>query len=389
MSTEYTATDIAYELRMLQDAGRIAWNESPEHTFTSAGIPDLSVREWGEVPWFGPIDPWLRRTATASDILVDPTGNVVVVDRGMRIIPITNLHPRWVRWLQHAMLTRSEFSIGEDGEDWRNTHGRITHVLEGSIVVSPSRRVRFSLTRPPYTPLGRSLSLRVLHGAAWRLDDLVQQHMLPAECAAMIRTAMEQHVTIVVGGATGSGKTTLVGALLRDIQEREQRRIVIIEDTRELPDPDYGFAVDAQQSGETFAACVRHALRQFPNMIVLGEVRGEEALAMLEAAVTGHPGLATIHATDGRSIFANLERLAARTPDVRPDYVRSIITSGSVSLIGIWLAQRQVREVIEVLPMAAGRGGDLLPLNPLWTWEPNAGCVVPAYPPQGAWYYRK
>lgn len=383
-----TPHELAMELRMLQDANRIDWRLPPtELVVRVLGVSLPSWEEWAMMPWFGPIDPWLRPTATASDVLVDPHGAISITDRGQRLPHVLWLHPDWIAWLQTVIGIRSAALSATDPNHWRDGTHAETYVIEGSFTLPDGRRrVRYSCTRPPYTPAGRSISLRILHGTTWTLNDLVREHILPEAAAAMIRTAIMRGVSIIIGGATGSGKTTLVGALLREVQEM-QRRVIIIEDTRELPDPDHGFAVDAHRSGETFAACVRRALRQYPSMIVIGEIRGDEALAMLEAAATGHPGISTIHATDVRSILTNLERLAARRADIRPDYVRSMICSTSVPLLAIFVRNRRVRDIVEVLPIASSRLGDTIPLNPLWTWNEQTMSLEPQYPPQGTWYH--
>lgn len=381
-----TVSDIVAELRMLQDSGRCDWSQPPETIISDRlGIAMPSWAAWQTVQWFGPIDPWLRPAATATDILVDPMGMVTVIDRGMRTIQPWRVHPQWVMWAQAMLVLRSGLAFDDDPFQWRTTTGRASHVLEGSCMLSAHRRIRFSLTRPPYSPAGPTISLRVLHGASWTMQDLVRQQVLPEEAAWMLRQAVAHAVSIIIGGPTGSGKTTLLTALLRDVQDRQQR-VIVIEDTRELPDPDHGFAVAVQQSGETFSTCLRHALRQFPSMIVVGEVRGDEALAMLEAASTGHPAMTTIHAPDARSVLTNLERLASRHAEVRPDYVRGMLCSGSVPLLAVYMRQRQVREILEVLPVAATRPGELIPVNPLWAWNDYTQQLEPQYLPQGGWY---
>src|SRR5262249_27347731 len=155
---------------------------------------------------------------------------------------------------------------------------------------------------------GPTLALRILP-RRWRtLDDLIQEGVLLRPAAELLLAALRRGVTVLVAGGTGSGKTTLTAALLQAIGE--ERRVVVIEEARELPDLTDSIALEVLRSGLSFSGCVRFALRQKPDLIVVGEARGPEALAMLQAAATGHPGIGTIHAPDIQAALKNLERMA-------------------------------------------------------------------------------
>ena len=115
--------------------------------------------------------------------------------------------------------------------------------------------------------------------------------------------------------------------------------------------------MEVLRSGLTFSDCVRFALRQKPDLIVVGEVRGPEALAMLRAAATGHPGIGTIHAPDVQAALKNLERMACES-GVPANIVRGMLTSSAVPLIvvhiGRYGGQRLVGAIEEVTMMGAG-----------------------------------
>jgi pilus assembly protein CpaF len=164
---------------------------------------------------------------------------------------------------------------------------------------------------------------------------------------------------------------------------------VVIEEARELPELSDSVAMEVLRSGLTFSDCVRFALRQKPDLIVVGEVRGSEALAMLQAAATGHPGIGTIHAPDVQAALKNLERMACES-GVPANIVRGMLTSSAVPLIvahiGRYGGQRRVGLIEEVTAMGAGGSiGDKYTTNLLFVFNSNTNGVQKAYPVQGDW----
>lgn len=166
---------------------------------------------------------------------------------------------------------------------------------------------------PPVTA-GPSFTIRKPPAVVYSLDEYVAAGILSEDQREVLRDAVSAHRSILVVGGTNSGKTTLVNAILRDITERfPQERIVILEDTVELQcaAPDHL----ALRTGPdvTLAELVRSTLRTSPDRIVVGEVRGPEALDLLDAWATGHPGgLATLHASTPEGALLRLDRLAQR-----------------------------------------------------------------------------
>jgi type IV secretion system protein VirB11 len=139
--------------------------------------------------------------------------------------------------------------------------------------------------------------------------------------ASVIRAAIKQRLNIVVAGGTASGKTTLANAIIAEMGElTPDDRVVTIEDTAELQcDLRNSVALHSIDSGEhqvSMLECLKAALRLRPTRIIVGEVRGKEAHALLKAWNTGHPGgLATIHANDARSSLSRLESLVAEASE--------------------------------------------------------------------------
>jgi type IV secretion system protein VirB11 len=145
--------------------------------------------------------------------------------------------------------------------------------------------------------------------------------MLSDHGAATLRRAIEDRKNILVAGGTGSGKTTLVNALLAEPAFAKDR-VVIIEDTRELQCSAKDCVPLLTKTTEprvTMTDLLRHTLRLRPDRIVVGEVRGPEALALLKAWNTGHPGgVGTIHANSAEDALYRIEDLIAEASTTVP-----------------------------------------------------------------------
>lgn len=177
--------------------------------------------------------------------------------------------------------------------------------------------LRFHAVLSPTSAHGTCISLRVLHTATARLDDLVSRGSVPEEVAEVLRAVVAERKTFLVVGGTGSGKTTLLSALLAEVDPAE--RILAIEDTLELT-PSHPHVLNLSTRGAntegageiTIADLVRQALRMRPDRIVVGEIRGAEVIDLLAAFNTGHDGGAgTLHANSIEEVPARLEALAA------------------------------------------------------------------------------
>jgi type IV secretion system protein VirB11 len=146
------------------------------------------------------------------------------------------------------------------------------------------------------------------------LDDYVGRGILSATQREVLGRAVADHRTIVVAGGTGTGKSTLLNALLLEIGERcPGERVVVLEDTVELQCPVGDHLALRTTADLSLAALVKATLRTSPDRIVIGEVRDHAALDFLDAAVTGHPGgLCTVHAASALGALTRLDRLAQR-----------------------------------------------------------------------------
>ncbi|QRP46564.1 TadA family conjugal transfer-associated ATPase [Amycolatopsis sp. FDAARGOS 1241] len=182
---------------------------------------------------------------------------------------------------------------------------------------APGGHVRVHAVLPPIAPNGTCLSLRVLRPATHTLDTLTTLGVVTEEGAELLRSIITRRLAFLVTGGTGVGKTTLLSALLSEVDPRE--RIVCVEDAGELrpAHPQFVSLVSRPANVEGAGAVelpelVRQALRMRPDRLIVGEVRGAEVCSLLNALNTGHDGGAcTLHANSPSEVPARLEALAS------------------------------------------------------------------------------
>jgi P-type conjugative transfer ATPase TrbB len=173
--------------------------------------------------------------------------------------------------------------------------------------------------------------------AVFTLGDYVQAGIMSGLQADLLRAAVRERKNILVAGGTSTGKTTLVNALLAEIAQTGDR-VVLIEDTRELQCAAPNLvALRTKDGAATLSDLVRSALRLRPDRIPIGEVRGAEALDLLKAWGTGHPGgVGTLHAGSAMGALRRLEQLIQE----------AVVT----------VPRALIAETIEVIAVLTGRG---------------------------------
>jgi len=211
----------------------------------------------------------------------------------------------------------------------------------------PGTGERFEGVMPPVS-MSPCFSIRKPAERLYRLGDYVSARIMTPLQAEALKHAIRERKNIVVVGGTSSGKTTLLNALLAEIADAGDR-VVILEDTRELQcaAPDC-VALRTKPGVATLADLVRSTLRLRPDRIIVGEVRGPEALDMLKAWNTGHPGgLTTVHANCAASALLRLEQLMQEAVVTVP---RDLIVQAIdiVVFLGGRGNQRRVETVAEV-----------------------------------------
>jgi len=202
--------------------------------------------------------------------------------------------------------------------------------------------------------LGPCFTIRKPASRLYTLDDYVADRVLAPCHAEALRQAVADRRNLLIAGGTSSGKTTLANALLAEMARLDER-VVLIEDTRELQcsAPDC-VALRTKPGVVSLADLVRSTLRFRPDRIVVGEVRGAEALDMLKAWNTGHPGgIATVHANSARSALYRLEQLVQEAVLTVP---RRLIAE-AIDLI-VFIQGRGLARRIETIAEVAGLGTD-------------------------------
>src|SRR4051794_10660147 len=249
----------------------------------------------------GPLEP----------LLADPSVNEVMVN---------GFGDVWVE--QRGRIERVDSAFGSEAE--------LMHAIE-RVLAPLGRRVdeaspmcdarlpdgsRVNVVVPPLAVDGACMTIRRFRPHGFSLDDLVANGTLPMGLAEFLAECVRRRAAVLVSGGTGSGKTTTLNALSGAIPDGE--RVVTVEDAAELAlRQEHVVRLEARPPnvegrGEvTIRALVRNALRMRPDRIVVGEVRGGEALDMLSALTTGHEGsLTTVHATSAEEALRRIEMLA-------------------------------------------------------------------------------
>lgn len=228
---------------------------------------------------------------------------------------------------------------------------------------------------PPLAIDGPALSIRRFGLEALRMDDMLALGSFDRRIAKIIEGAVKCRLNILVCGGTGTGKTTLLNVLSEFIPQDE--RIITIEDSAELQlKQDHVVRLETRPaniegSGEvTQRDLVRNALRMRPNRIILGEVRGGEALDMLQAMNTGHDGsISTIHANTVRDAMSRLATMVMMTGMDLPDRaIREQISSAINIIINLVRFADGTRKIVKIAEIT-GMEGNTIVMQDIFCFE--------------------
>ena len=217
----------------------------------------------------------------------------------------------------------------------------------------PETGERFEGLLPPVVA-APAFAIRKPAVAVFTLDDYVAAGIMSADQAATLREAVTSRANILIAGGTSTGKTTLTNALLAEVA-KTQDRVVIIEDTRELQCAAPNLVAMRTKDGvATLSDLVRSSLRLRPDRIPIGEVRGAEALDLLKAWGTGHPGgIGTIHAGTALGALRRLEQLIQEAVVTVP---RTLIAE-TIDVVAVLTGRGSARRLSE-LARVEGLGPD-------------------------------
>lgn len=232
----------------------------------------------------------------------------------------------------------------------------------------PQTGERFEGLLPPVVA-APAFAIRKPAIAVFTLDDYVAAGIMSAGQAAILRAAVASRANILVAGGTSTGKTTLTNALLAEVA-KGMDRVVIIEDTRELQCAAPNLVAMRTKDGvATLSDLVRSSLRLRPDRIPIGEVRGSEALDLLKAWGTGHPGgIGTLHAGSGMGALRRLEQLIQEAVVTVP---RALIadTIGLVAVLAGRGAARRLTELVQVEGLGPDGDYRIVEATPINTGE--------------------
>lgn len=339
------------------------------------GDTDLVRRLEDELLGWGPLAPWWG-DPSVQELSVNARDAIWIVREGDRERVDLELPEGRLRILLESQLSRAGLQL-----TFRQP------LVDGTLRDGS----RISARAPSVTGSGEgSFTLRRQSVQPLTLDDLAARGAMDRATASLLRRAVEEGRTVLVAGSLGTGKTTLLGALL--LATPPWRRVEVIEDVVELPRPRHANLVDGLTRGAggegvggvDHGALLRSALRNGADAVVLGEVRGGEAAVLLDAMRTFEGGcMGSIHGDDATSALARFADLAARG-GADPGRVAADVAS-AVDLV-VYLSRKVDRVtgkarrlVTEVARPRLDRGGGLV-ASSVVSWGPQGWEILDVEP---------
>lgn len=341
--------DLIHEIAISE---KLTLNQSEQQQIANEIIDDMLG--------LGPLEPLLKDGAI-TDIMVNGPNQIYIEKKGK---------------LQLSDIKfRDEAQVAAIAQRIVNAVGRR---VDESSPICDARLMdgsRVNVIIPPLSLKGTSISIRKFSEKKITLDTMLDQGNISANLAKVLKIAGACRLNIIISGGTGSGKTTLLNAISQMIDHGE--RIVTIEDAAELQlqqphvVPLETRPINLEGKGEvTMRDLVKNALRMRPERIILGEVRGAEAIDLLQAMNTGHDGsMGTCHSNSPREALTRMENMVCMAGfDLPQRAIRNMI-AGSVNLIiqinRMRDGMRRVTHVTEVV----GMEGDVIVTQDLFKFE--------------------
>ena len=265
--------------------------------------------------------------------------------------------------------------------------GKCNRVVNESMPIVDARLengARVNAVIYPVALNGPILTIRRFPEHPITMEKLIELGSLSMECAQFLRKLVQARYSMVIGGGTGSGKTTFLAALSEFIPCDE--RIITVEDNAELriQGIDNLVRLEAKTANVDGGAAVtirdliRTALRMRPDRIIVGEVRGGEAMDMLQALNTGHEGsLSTAHANSSRDMLSRLETMTLMGVELPLEAIRRQIASGVDILVHLGRMRDKSRKVLEITEVCGFEQGEIR-TQPLYRWQEGRGLVETA-----------
>ena len=313
-----------------------------------------------EVFGLGPLEPLLQ-DASITDILVN-SHRQVYIERG-GVLELTNVVFKDSAHLRH-IIDKIVSNVGRRVDE--SSPMCDARLDDGS---------RVNVVIPPLAIDGPILSIRRFGRTPVSIDQLLKSRSLTQPMLEVLKACVKARLNVIISGGTGAGKTTLLNALSNFISPRE--RIVTIEDSAELQmQQPHVVRMECRPPNVEGKGAVRqrelviNSLRMRPDRIVVGEVRGGEALDMLQAMNTGHDGsLTTIHANNPRDAFARLETMCLMAELNLPDRaIRQQIASAISLVVQVARLSDGSRRVIQISEIT-GINDEMVTLQDIFVFD--------------------
>ncbi len=262
--------------------------------------------------------------------------------------------------------------------------GRCNRVINESIPIVDARLENGARVHAVVEPValdGPILTIRRFPDEPITMEKLISLGSVTRECVDFLAKLVQARYSILIGGGTGSGKTTFLNALSAYIPADE--RVITIEDNAELQIQGVANLVRLEVKAAntrggaeiTIRDLIKAALRMRPDCLIVGEVRGAEAVDLLQALNTGHDGsLSTLHSNSSRDTGSRLETMALMGMDLPLEAVQRQIVSGVDVLVHLGRMRDKSRKVLEVAEVTGVEGGQIC-LQPLFDYREGEGLI--------------
>lgn len=341
-------------------------NNSQNNTISNEYLDNLARKLFQDLVGYGEIDP-LIRDDNLEEIMV------IGIDK-----PVFVYHREYGMMKTNILFKDAGEVMNLIDSIARQINRRIDQespILDGRLPDGS----RVNATIPPISADGPSMTIRKFKRDPLTIIDLINSKTISVELAAFFWLCFDglgvKSANAIISGGTSSGKTTTLNALSSFINPKE--RIITIEDTLELQIlHEHVIRMETrppnvENRGElTMNDLVKNSLRQRPDRIIVGEVRGSEAITLFTALNTGHSGFGTLHSNDARETITRLTNAPMSVPNIMISAIDFIIMQNRIYRSD-GVSFRRISEVAEVSGIEEG----LIQLNKIFEWDPQSDTI--------------
>lgn len=341
-------------------------NNSQNNTISNEYLDNLARKLFQDLVGYGEIDP-LIRDDNLEEIMV------IGIDK-----PVFVYHREYGMMKTNILFKDAGEVMNLIDSIARQINRRIDQespILDGRLPDGS----RVNATIPPISADGPSMTIRKFKRDPLTIIDLINSKTISVELAAFFWLCFDglgvKSANAIISGGTSSGKTTTLNALSSFINPKE--RIITIEDTLELQIPhEHVIRMETrppnvENRGElTMNDLVKNSLRQRPDRIIVGEVRGSEAITLFTALNTGHSGFGTLHSNDARETITRLTNAPMSVPNIMISAIDFIIMQNRIYRSD-GVSFRRISEVAEVSGIEDG----VIQLNKIFEWDPQSDTI--------------